>query len=125
LTQIFWVTPVNFRFGFPLLTYVDARATVYDNAPEASFVNASRPVKAALLSPDANIMNAMAGVGAGHRVNHSALLEALALVKANGADIVLLTEENFGMNQVNESGAAKPDNGGWPYDGPGENNHGP
>ena len=116
---------MNFRFGFPLLTYVDARATVYDNAPEASFVNASRPVKAALLSPDANIMNAMAGVGAVHRVNHSALLEALALVKANGADIVLLTEENFGMNQVNESGAAKPDNGGWPYDGPGENNHGP
>ena len=36
--------------GFPPLTYVDGRATVYDNAPEASFVGAVRPVRAALLS---------------------------------------------------------------------------
>ena len=108
--------------GFPPLTYVDGRATVYDNAPEASFVDAVKPVRAALLSPDCGIVNTSAP---GHPINHARLLAALSLVKSEGADIVLLTEENFGMNQVNESGAAKPGTGGWPYDGPGERLDGP
>ena len=103
--------------GVPAQTYVDARATVYDNAPEASFVNASRPVRAALLSPGAGITNASAP---GHPVDHAKLLAALRLVKASGADIVLMTEEVFGNSQLGEVGAKAPLNGGFPYDGPGE-----
>ena len=103
--------------GVPARTYIDARATVYDNAPEASFVNASRPVRAALLSPAAGITNTSAP---GHPVDRAKLLAALRLVKASGADIVLMTEEVFGNSQIGEVGAKAPLNGGFPYDGPGE-----
>lgn len=80
-----------------------------------------KPVWAALLSPDCGVVNKSAP---GHPVNPAKLLAALALVKADGADIVLMTEENFGMNQVNVTGGTSLDSG-WPYDGPGEVLDGP
>ena len=81
--------------GFPLHTYVDGRATVYDNALEASFVDTVRPVRAALLKKSSWNTGAP-----GHPINHTKLMAALSLVKAEGADIVLLTEENFAMEHV-------------------------
>ena len=60
--------------GFPPLTYVDGRATLYVNAPEASFVDTVKPVRAALLSPNCGIVNTSAP---GHPINHARLLAAL------------------------------------------------
>lgn len=72
----------------PSNMYVDAKATLYDMSPVASFIDGSR-VKAAIIKRSAS---------------PDALTTMLTSAKEEGAEIALLTEEDFGASRDNGPG---------------------
>ena len=108
--------------------YINGQATVYDNSLEETFVTATKPVRAALLSPDYKSWVCDKNPHCQEpATDEQYIMVALKLAKGERADIVLMTEENFGLSQVNETvkGNSTKYSGGFPYDGPGEPLSGP
>ena len=75
--------------------------------------SATRPVRAALVSPGAGLVDPAAK---DRTVNATALMATLQLAKDSGADIVLLAEECFGLGLINSPHGAGPGEGlGGPH----------